>query len=57
MDAEQWTGRAAVVAYFLKQVCFLKIYLWNEYTLFRHTIRRHQIPLHMVMSYHVIIRN
>lgn len=28
MDAEQWTGKAAVVAYLLKQVCFLKIYLF-----------------------------
>jgi hypothetical protein len=40
---------------------YLFIYLFNicEYTvtLFRHTRRRHQIPLQMVVSFHVVAGN
>jgi hypothetical protein len=64
MEAEQWTGRAAVVAYLIKQSCFFKglfIYLFYVYdytvAVFRHTRRGHQIPLHMVVSHHVVTGN
>ena len=39
--------------------CFLKIYLFYEYSgaVFRHTRKGHQIPLQMVVSYHVVAGN
>jgi hypothetical protein len=38
---------------------FFKIYLFYEYTIavFSHTRRGHRIPLHMVVSHHVVAGN
>jgi hypothetical protein len=42
-------------------VCLFKIYLFHEceytFTVFRHTIRGHRIPLQMVVSHHVVAGN
>jgi hypothetical protein len=55
------TGMNPCQAHQLLFFFFLKIYLFYVYeytvTVFRHTRRRHQIPLQMVVSHHVVAWN